>query len=167
MFSSFPTWSWELPAYCSCTESMAGHHLWLYKQVQGPKGQACEASARGKKKSRSFWRELQPMSLGLLGAHTSPLLSSGCAEAAQAWSLSRMVVWKGKLWLLKDWVGQKPLCEDSWSSHHVWWEPHFPLGLLGLFTCVFFWATVICSQETEILVNQSLKPVDICPLGRS
>lgn len=38
------------------------------------------------------------------------LLSSGCTEAVQARSLSRMVVWKGKLWLLKDWVGQKPLC---------------------------------------------------------
>ena len=33
---------------------MAGHHLWLYKQVQGPKGQACEASARGKKEEQEF-----------------------------------------------------------------------------------------------------------------
>ena len=37
-----------------CTESMEGHHLWLYKQVQGPKGQACEASARGKKEEQEF-----------------------------------------------------------------------------------------------------------------
>lgn len=33
---------------------MEGHHLWLYKQVQGPKGQACEASARGKKEEQEF-----------------------------------------------------------------------------------------------------------------
>lgn len=43
----------------------------------------------------------------------------------------------------------------------------FPPSVLGLFTCVLLGATVICSQETEILVYQSLKPVDICPLGRS
>lgn len=56
---------------------------------------------------------------------------------------------------------------SPWSSHHVWWEPHLPLRMLGLFTRVVLWATVICPQETEILVDQSVKPVDICPLGRS
>lgn len=49
----------------------------------------------------------------------------------------------------------------------VWWVLHFPSRPWGLLTRALFEATVICSQETEILVNRSLKPVDICPLGRS
>lgn len=57
------------------------------------------------KKSRSFWRDFQPVSLGLLGADTSLLSSSGCTQAMQTRNLSRMVVWKGKLWLLQDWEG--------------------------------------------------------------
>lgn len=152
----------SLVAHRRASPLISGTHL-------GPDGQLCWASAR-RKQSRVlffFLRDWQRVN----------------RQAPGCWHLATFILWlhtgtqtqgtfpgqlcgRASCYFSPAWAVTEATPWGFLISHHVWWEP-FPLRFLGLFTCVLFWATVICSQETESLVNQSLKPADICPLGRS
>lgn len=169
VFSSFPTCRWKVCFCCPGTESSHPQECIPSNDMDRLKVLSVRPTGQvpGENQAGVCGETCSMWAARLLGADTWPLSFSGAHMQRRRREPIQDSCVKGETYSSKTEAWQRQFRSDFLSQPPRLVGAASPLTLLGLLTCVLLWATVICPQETEILVYQSLKPFDICPLGRS